>query len=401
MMSTQVDELTRWAESGAMRLTGPPERPLGPPADLVRRLARLRADLKWLVDPLKVMVERASIVGLTRQGDLSCGGRTRLLQTRDGWLALSLPRQSDVASVPAWLERDMCSSQVPALFDEIAGCIAERQNEELTERGRLLGLPVAGLGSVAATGEGWRAAVTETAFGSGRRSRRAAQLLVVDLSALWAGPLCSRLFQVTGARVIKVESTARPDGAREGASAFFDLLNGGKESLTLDFGCPADIELLHRLLLAADVVVEASRPRALEQLGILANHVVAASPTVWISITGYGRSEPERGWVAFGDDAAVAGGLVAWDGDRPCFCADAIADPLTGLVAAAAGIEALLDDRSTLVDVAMARVAAAFAGPTVTVPDDLQPHEPAAATPAQRARRRGENNDAIRREFAQ
>jgi hydroxymethylglutaryl-CoA lyase len=40
--------------------------------------------------------------------------------------------------------------------------------------------------------------------------------------------------------------------------------------------------------------------------------------------------------VAFGDDAAVGGGLVVWDADGPCFCADAVADPVAGLVAAAA-----------------------------------------------------------------
>jgi crotonobetainyl-CoA:carnitine CoA-transferase CaiB-like acyl-CoA transferase len=154
------------------------------------------------------------------------------------------------------------------------------------------------------------------------------------------------------------------------------------------------------LLLAADVVVEASRPRALEQLGISATEIVAASPTVWISITGYGRAEPERDWVAFGDDAAVAGGLVVWDEEGPRLCADAIADPLTGLVAAAAGGKALRDGRSALVDVAMARVAAVFTGPTLAVPDRLEPCEPRVTAPTRRARRLGEDNEAVRREFA-
>ena len=41
-------------------------------------------------------------------------------------------------------------------------------------------------------------------------------LLVVDLSALWAGPLCGGLLAGAGATVVKVESTHRPDGARRG-----------------------------------------------------------------------------------------------------------------------------------------------------------------------------------------
>ena len=72
-----------------------------------------------------------------------------------------------------------------------------------------------------------------------------------------------------------------------------------------------------------------------------------------------------------GDDAAVAGGLVIWDDDGPCFCADAIADPLTGLTAAASALDALDGDRAVLLDVAMARVAAAYAGPTIAVPVDF------------------------------
>jgi hypothetical protein len=408
-MGTQSEDLALWARSGAMWLTGRPEQPLGPPAGLMNGLARLGQDLGSLladqeaglhVDPLQTIVDRAAIAGLKRHGELSCGGRTRLLQSRDGWIALSLARADDVASVPAWLELDTGSSQVPEVFDEIAGRIAHLETEELTARGRLLGLPVAGLGSVAANGEGWEAAVIETAFPGVRPRSRRGQPLIVDLSALWAGPLCSAVLQAAGARVIKVESTTRREGARQGPSTFFDLLNGGKESVALDFGCAADLELTRRLLLAADVVVEASRPRALEQLGISATEIVAASPTVWISITGYGRAEPERDWVAFGDDAAVAGGLVVWDEEEPRLCADAIADPLTGLVAAAAGGKALRDGRSALVDVAMARVAAVFTGPTLAVPDRLEPCEPRVTAPTRRARRLGEDNEAVRREFA-
>jgi hypothetical protein len=70
--------------------------------------------------------------------------------------------------------------------------------------------------------------------------------------------------------------------------------------------------------------------------------------------------------VAFGDDAAVAGGLVVWDHHGPCFCADAVADPTTGLVAAAAALAALGRGGRWLLDVAMAGVAAHLAGPTIS-----------------------------------
>jgi crotonobetainyl-CoA:carnitine CoA-transferase CaiB-like acyl-CoA transferase len=122
---------------------------------------------------------------------------------------------------------------------------------------------------------------------------------------------------------------------------------------------------LRDLLDRADVVVEASRPRALEQLGADARALVARRPgTTWVSITGYGRVRDGAHKVAFGDDAAIAGGLVAFDGDgAPVFAGDAIADPATGLVAADAVLRSQARGGGELVDVAMAGVAAALAAP--------------------------------------
>src|SRR5207253_5303213 len=100
-------------------------------------------------------------------------------------------------------------------------------------------------------------------------------LFVADLSSLWAGPLCAHLLQLAGARVVKVESLHRPDGARSGPAAFFDLLHGGQEAVAIDFRHADGRASLRRLVEAADVVVEGSRPRALEQLGVVAEGVLA------------------------------------------------------------------------------------------------------------------------------
>lgn len=90
--------------------------------------------------------------------------------------------------------------------------------------------------------------------------------------------------------------------------------------------------------------------------------LTGAGPRVWVSITGHGReAAPER--VGFGDDAAVAGGLVVDDGEGPCFVADAIADPLTGVAAAVAVARCLAEGGRWLVDASLAGVAASVAGP--------------------------------------
>jgi hypothetical protein len=405
--------LDAWASSGAMALTGRPDRPLGPPAGLHPGMQRLADDLKQLfaeggsslgLDPWQALVDRAAIAGLTRHGDTSCGGHTRILASVDGWIAVSLAREEDVAAVPAWLGLELTPRRLPEVFEEIAGLVRRMTCAQLVSQGRLLGLPVAWLGSVdlgsdTPEGAGWEAAVRETRVAEAS-VKRDCRLLVVDMSSLWAGPLSSALLRSSGARVIKVESRSRPDGARSGPGGFFDLLNGGKESVALDFASPSELGLLRRLLAAADLVLEGSRPRALEQLGIDAREIVAASHGVWVSITGYGRADPSRNWVAFGDDAAVAGGLVVWDENGPCLCADAIADPLTGLVATAAGLQGLRRGGAVLIDVAMARVAAAFAGPTVTVPASLVPDEPLARLAAERAPDLDEHGRTIREEFA-
>ena len=104
-------------------------------------------------------------------------------------------------------------------------------------------------------------------------------------------------------------------------------MNAGKRSVALDLTTSEGTRILARLLATADVVIEASRPRALQQLGLDADRLTSTGPQVWVSITGHGRAEPGAGWVGFGDDAAVAGGLVACDAAGPIFCADAVADP--------------------------------------------------------------------------
>jgi crotonobetainyl-CoA:carnitine CoA-transferase CaiB-like acyl-CoA transferase len=385
-------EVRTWAASGAMALTGRADAgPLGPPAGLVPALSALGDQLRQQtarsgrpvdIDPLALLGERAAIADLRRQGSVSCGGRTRLLPTRDGWLALTLARPDDDALVPAWLEcEDLAESH--ERWEPIAAAVARRRVSELTERGRLLGLPVAALprraqGVPAANRPSTPAALTEVR-GAPAPARSLTGLRVADLSGLWAGPLCGSLLASAGATVVKVESTSRPDGARGGPAVFFDLLNGAKSSVALDLGCRRGVRMLRALLQAVDVVIESSRPRALAQLGIDAAALVAGGgPQVWVSITGHGRTGEAGGWTAFGDDAAVAGGLVAWDDAGPCFCADAVADPIAGLVAANAALDALAAGGRWMVDVPLARVAAHLAGPTLPVTGAPVPAPPRA-----------------------
>jgi crotonobetainyl-CoA:carnitine CoA-transferase CaiB-like acyl-CoA transferase len=182
---------------------------------------------------------------------------------------------------------------------------------------------------------------------------------VLDLSALWAGPLCGRLLGLAGARVVKVECLRRPDGARYGSTGFYAALNAEKESVALDLRTPQGVGCLRHLLQHADIVIENARARALAQLDIDAE-MFAGEGLVWVSITGYGRREPEAHWTAYGDDAAAAAGLAAATGDpdAPLFCGDAIADPLAGIHAALAALAQWHSGQGALLEISLRDVTA-------------------------------------------
>jgi hypothetical protein len=350
-------EVAQWADSGAMWLTGRADGPPRPaPPGLVTRLTEVGS---WLdlpgLDIVALLAERAAITGMYRNGRTSLGGRCRLVSTGEGeWIAISLARVEDQEAVPAWLG----ITPGPDLWSAVERVVGQRPIAELMEQGLLLGLPISRLGECPTH----EPAINAWSAGAENVPSKP-NPLVVDLSSLWAGPLCAHLLGLRGAKVVKVESVHRPDGARRGPQQFYDLLHAGHRSVALDFRTAGGIEQLRELLMAADVVIEGSRPRALEQLGIDAAQLVSGGgPQVWASITAYGRTGPGRDRVGFGDDTAVAGGLVAWEHGEPRFCADAIADPLAGIVAASAINAALASGGRWLLDISLAGVAAWMAG---------------------------------------
>jgi CoA-transferase family III len=361
-------ELEAWAASGGMALTGWPEGPpLPPPAPLLGRLDAVTAALaettgrlgrRVRVDVARTLFGRAALLGAGRGGRWSAGGSCRLLPAVGGWVAVNLPRADDVDAVPALVGHPI-TDPWEALGRFAASCAAV----DVARDAQRLGVPAAALDSARG------ARVRARRLGAPGAPRR--PLLVVDLSAMWAGPVVAQVLGWSGARVVKVETPARPDGARRGPAAFFDWLHAGHESAAWDFTTRDGAARLRALLGEADVVVEASRPRALRQLGIDAEEVVAGRPGVtWVSITAYGRDEPDASRVGFGDDVAGAAGLVARDaGGDPVFCGDAVADPIAGLVGALVTTVAVGAGGGYLLDVPLAAAAAFAAAPGAGMPE--------------------------------
>ena len=352
-----------WARSGLMALTGgssgPPLSPAVPVLIRAQVVASAVADLASKqgrplnLDVHEVLAGRAAEAGWRRQGTVSANGTCRLLPAADGWLAVNLARPVDVRSLPAVLGRELPGDPWAELHADAAG----RPAAEMAAAAQLVGIPAAVLGGDDP------APLRLTTLGP-RATLLPVPALVLDLSAMWAGPLCASILGRAGWRVLKVEDSRRPDGARFGPPRFYASLHASQPAVRLDFGSAIGRAELRRLADDADVIIESSRPRALRALGLIADEWLGAAPgRIWVSVTGYGRDDPQQR-VAFGDDAAVAGGLVAYGPDgTPVFCGDAIADPLTGLYAGLAALAAHAAGGGLLVDVAMAGVSADIARP--------------------------------------
>lgn len=299
-----------------------------------------------------VLSQRAAFFSLGVPAEWSANRSCRMVRALDGWIAVNLPRESDLELIPAWVGCVLEAEPWAAILQ----LAPTRLADALVEDAQRLGLAVARVGSVAAAGSA--APLRRMAAGAARARRRPRML---DLSSLWAGPLCGALLAEAGAEVVKVESLGRPDGARA-TPGFFSRLNGGKASLVLDFARREDLTRLAAEIVAADVVITSGRPRAFAALGLEPEVLFAANPGLtWVAITGYGWTGADRNRVGFGDDAAAAGGLVRWTADGPLFMGDALADPLTGLAATAGALHALELGGGLLVDAALARTAAGVA----------------------------------------
>ena len=308
-----------------------------------------------VVDGLGLLAERARATGFRRGGSRSVGGVSRLLPCADGWIAVSLARPDDIESLPAWLGIEPPPSG-ERRWIAVAAAVRSRPAAEVVGQARLLALPVAAVAEMAGTAPAVRLSPLERprpperslarrspAVG-GRPQLAVGGTLVWPAVALGGRPSREgRRREPAGRRPVRTTVVLRADERWQGA------------------GCRGSAHDRRHRRTARTAVRRRRRDRgvaarALEQLGLDARSLAGeSSARAWVAITGYGQNPPEREWVAFGDDAAAAGGLVVWDDEGPCFCADAVADPLTGLLAATAASIVLATGGRRLIDVALAR----------------------------------------------
>src|SRR5438270_6316787 len=172
---------------------------------------------------------------------------------------------------------------------------------------------------------------------------------VIDLTRVRAGPTAVRQLADWGAEVIKIEAPPGPGeelgGPRHGPD--FQNLHRNKRSLMLDLKAPEGIEIFHRLVRNADVVVENFRPDVKTRLGIDYEALKAINPRlVYASISGFGQSGPYRDRPGFDQIAQGMGGLMSitgLPGQGPVRVGIPVADLTAGIFAAMGVLIALLE----------------------------------------------------------
>lgn len=191
---------------------------------------------------------------------------------------------------------------------------------------------------------------------------------ILDLSRVLAAPMATMLLADLGADVIKVESFAGddtrswsppsaplkediplPDEPAE--SAYFLSVNRNKRSICVDFKSPQGIELMHRLVARADILVENFIPGKLEKLGLGYSQCQELNPgIIYTSISGYGQTGPYAANAGYDVVIEAEAGLMHITGEPngpPCKVGVAVTDVSTGLYAHGAILAALLARQTT------------------------------------------------------
>jgi crotonobetainyl-CoA:carnitine CoA-transferase CaiB-like acyl-CoA transferase len=205
---------------------------------------------------------------------------------------------------------------------------------------------------------------------------------VLDLTMMWAGPYATKMLGEMGADVIKIESPRAWDNIRTlmprtdvvddpwNSAFYFAEYNHEKRSVTLDLAQPAGRDAFLRLVANSDVVIENYRADVMDNLGLTAEVLLAANPSlVLVSMAGFGKSGGDKDNVGYGPIIEMMSGLMSLSGyeaDAPQKTGISYGDPVAGLAAVGAIALALIKRRrtgdGTIVDLSQNEVSSKMAG---------------------------------------
>ncbi len=194
-------------------------------------------------------------------------------------------------------------------------------------------------------------------------------LRILDFSRVLTGPHATRMLCDLGAEIIKIEP---PDGDLtrftnprvNSLSTYFIQQNVGKKNISLDMSKPEAVDIVKKLVMHADILIENFRPGVMKKLGLDYGSLSALNPKlIYASITGYGQTGP---WVhrrAYAPVVGAESGLTNHQGMARGgqFANDPFshADVYTAMETCAAVLAAVIQRHSTgrgqSIDIAMAQ----------------------------------------------
>ena len=218
-----------------------------------------------------------------------------------------------------------------------------------------------------------------------------ANVRVLDLTRILAGPLCTQILADLGAEVLKIEHPIQGDDTRLmgpfpegesapelGTAAFFTSYNRNKRSITIDLKKEKGRELILKLAAICDVFVENYKVGDLKRYGLDYEAVRRVNPNIiYCSVTGFGQTGPHARRAAYDSVLQAMSGMMdttgvpdGIPGGGPMRSGMPITDILTGLNAAISVVAAVLGrDRSgggSYIDISMLDVATAAMGHLAT-----------------------------------
>lgn len=196
---------------------------------------------------------------------------------------------------------------------------------------------------------------------------------IIDLTMAWAGPMAVRFLADMGAEVVKIEAASHMDRWRGGTfaqrgtdrypdhtpgerpwnrSSFFNTQNRNKKSLVLDLKTAKGKEIFKQLVAVSDLVAENFSAGAMGRLNLDYPVLREIKPDIiMLSMPAFGRTGPERDFIAHGPTIEEIAGTAALQGyaDGPPMPSGGLAwgDPVAGMNGAAAAMIALVHRQET------------------------------------------------------
>ncbi len=192
-------------------------------------------------------------------------------------------------------------------------------------------------------------------------------LKVLEMGTLIAGPFCGRLLAEFGADVIKIETPADGDPLRkwrklhEGTSLWWYAQARNKKSVTVNLREKEGQDIVRKLALEADIIVENFRPGTLEKWNLGFESLSRDNPKlIMVRLSGFGQTGPYKDRVGFGAIGESMGGiryLTGYPDRAPVRVGISIGDSLAAMYGAMGALMALHHRHKTgkgqMVDVAL------------------------------------------------